>query len=138
MFWYVRTLLENYGFHQMSFYIFSSELITPNTLLSWSKNLHIIFLHNKDYASRNLQRNFQTCPFFSTLINTCHSLFVFTVPHVEILDERGSTTPEKYYKAGSTIELQCVISKIPQPSSYITWRHNTRLLNYDTSRGGIR
>ncbi|XP_046803139.1 hemicentin-1 [Lucilia cuprina] len=59
------------------------------------------------------------------------------VPHVEILDERGSTTPEKYYKAGSTIELQCVISKIPQPSSYITWRHNTRLLNYDTSRGGI-
>ena len=65
-------------------------------------------------------------------------LLVFTVPHVEILDERGSTTPEKYYKAGSTIELQCVISKIPQPTSYITWRHNTRLLNYDTSRGGIR
>lgn len=61
-----------------------------------------------------------------------------TVPHVEILDERGSTTPEKYYKAGSTIELQCVISKIPQPSSYITWRHGTRMLNYDTSRGGIR
>ncbi|KAI9589599.1 hemicentin-1 [Glossina fuscipes] len=59
------------------------------------------------------------------------------VPHVEILDERGSTTPEKYYKAGSTIELQCVISKIPQPSSYITWRHGTRMLNYDTSRGGI-
>ncbi|XP_073835295.1 defective proboscis extension response 14 [Musca autumnalis] len=59
------------------------------------------------------------------------------VPHVEILDERGSSTPEKYYKAGSTIELQCVISKIPQPTTYITWRHNTRLLNYDTSRGGI-
>ncbi|XP_034118580.1 fibroblast growth factor receptor 3 isoform X1 [Drosophila sulfurigaster albostrigata] len=59
------------------------------------------------------------------------------VPHVEILDERGSATPEKYYKAGSTIELQCVISKIPHPSSYITWRHGVRLLNYDTSRGGI-
>ncbi|XP_017085342.1 fibroblast growth factor receptor 3 isoform X2 [Drosophila eugracilis] len=59
------------------------------------------------------------------------------VPHVEILDERGSATPEKYYKAGSTIELQCVISKIPHPSSYITWRHGPRLLNYDTSRGGI-
>lgn len=113
-------------------YISSSELITPNTLLSWSKNLHIIVLHNKEYSSRNF------LAIFSTLINTCHSLFVFTVPHVEILDERGSTTPEKYYKAGSTIELQCVISKIPQPSSYITWRHNTRLLNYDTSRGGIR
>lgn len=66
------------------------------------------------------------------------SLLSFTVPHVEILDERGSTTPEKYYKAGSTIELQCVITKIPQPTSYITWRHNVRSLNYDTSRGGIR
>ncbi|KAL5276713.1 hypothetical protein ACFFRR_002125 [Megaselia abdita] len=59
------------------------------------------------------------------------------VPKVEIVDERGTSTPEKYYKAGSTIELQCVISKIPQPTSYITWMHGTRMLNYDTSRGGI-
>jgi len=50
----------------------------------------------------------------------------------------GDLLLQKYYKAGSTIELQCVISKIPHPSSYITWRHGLRLLNYDTSRGGIR
>ncbi|XP_055915019.1 neurotrimin [Eupeodes corollae] len=59
------------------------------------------------------------------------------VPHVQIVDERGSSTPEKYYKTGSTIELQCDITKIPQPSSYITWKHGNRMLNYDTSRGGI-
>lgn len=66
------------------------------------------------------------------------SMFPYAVPKVEIVDERGTSTPEKYYKAGSTIELQCVISKIPQPTSYITWMHGTRMLNYDTSRGGIR
>lgn len=69
---------------------------------------------------------------------TSKNLYNLAVPHVEILDERDSATPEKYYKAGSTIELKCVISKIPQPSSYITWQHGKRMLNYDTSRGGIR
>lgn len=61
-----------------------------------------------------------------------------SVPRVEIVDERGLSTPDKYYKAGSTIELKCVISKVPQPSSYVTWKHGVRMLNYDTSRGGIR
>lgn len=69
------------------------------------------------------------------------SLFLFVsfpVPRVEIVDERGLRTPDKFYKAGSTIELKCVISKIPQPTSYVTWKHGLRMLNYDTSRGGIR
>jgi hypothetical protein len=57
---------------------------------------------------------------------------------VEIVDERGLATPDKFYKSGSTIELKCVISKIPQPTSYVNWKHGSRLLNYDTSRGGIR
>lgn len=60
------------------------------------------------------------------------------VPRVEIVDERGLSTPDKYYKAGSTIELKCIISKVPQPTSYVTWKHGVRMLNYDTSRGGIR
>lgn len=60
------------------------------------------------------------------------------VPKVEIVDERGLRTPDKFYKSGSTIELKCVISKIPQPTSYVTWKHGLRMLNYDTSRGGIR
>lgn len=60
------------------------------------------------------------------------------VPRVEIVDERGLSTPDKYYKAGSTIELKCVISNVPQPTSYVTWKHGDRMLNYDTRRGGIR
>lgn len=60
------------------------------------------------------------------------------VPRVEIVDERGLTTPDKFYKTGSTIELKCVVSKVPQPTSYVTWKHGLRMLNYDTSRGGIR
>jgi hypothetical protein len=63
---------------------------------------------------------------------------MFTVPKVEIVDERGDSIPDKFYKAGSTIELKCVISQVAQPSSYVTWKHGQRLLNYDTSRGGIR
>ncbi|KAL2712303.1 lachesin-like [Vespula squamosa] len=59
------------------------------------------------------------------------------VPRVEIVDERGATTGDKFYKAGSTIELKCVVSNIPQPTGYVTWRHGSRALNYDTTRGGI-
>ncbi|XP_055716828.1 fibroblast growth factor receptor 3-like [Phlebotomus papatasi] len=59
------------------------------------------------------------------------------VPRVEIVDERGGAGADKFYKAGSTIELKCVISKVPQPTTYVMWKHGQRMLNYDTSRGGI-
>ncbi|XP_055695754.1 fibroblast growth factor receptor 3-like isoform X2 [Lutzomyia longipalpis] len=59
------------------------------------------------------------------------------VPRVEIVDERGGAGADKFYKAGSTIELKCVITKVPQPTTYVTWKHGQRMLNYDTSRGGI-
>ena len=75
------------------------------------------------------------------LIKTFHfsfSLELSTVPRVEIVDERGLKTVDKFYKTGSTIELKCVISKVPQPTSYVTWKHGLRTLNYDTTRGGIR
>ncbi|XP_058817865.1 zwei Ig domain protein zig-8 [Topomyia yanbarensis] len=62
---------------------------------------------------------------------------IVVVPKVEIVDERGVATVDKFYKAGSTIELKCIISKVPQPTSYVTWKHGLRMLNYDTSRGGI-
>ena len=63
---------------------------------------------------------------------------LFAVPRVEIIDERGQATLDKFYKPGSTIELKCIISRVPQPTSYVTWKHGMRMLNYDTSRGGIR
>ncbi|KYM82991.1 Opioid-binding protein/cell adhesion molecule [Atta colombica] len=70
------------------------------------------------------------------LIRTVH--LAVSVPKVEIVDEHGATAGDKFYKAGSTIELKCVVSNIPQPTGYVTWRHGSRTLNYDTTRGGIR
>lgn len=65
-------------------------------------------------------------------------IYLFAVPRVEIVDEHGATAGEKFYKSGSTIELKCVLSSISHPSGYVTWRHGSRMLNYDTVRGGIR
>ncbi|XP_073970411.1 opioid-binding protein/cell adhesion molecule-like [Rhodnius prolixus] len=59
------------------------------------------------------------------------------VPELEIADERSLPIKNKFYNSGSTIELRCVITKIPQPTQFITWRHNSTILNYDTTRGGI-
>ncbi|KAG8275434.1 hypothetical protein J6590_085933, partial [Homalodisca vitripennis] len=59
-------------------------------------------------------------------------------PELEIADERGLPIRNKFYNEGSTIELKCVISRVPQPSHFIMWKHGTRILNYDTTRGGIR
>ncbi|XP_050700202.1 uncharacterized protein LOC126987329 isoform X3 [Eriocheir sinensis] len=59
-------------------------------------------------------------------------------PVVDILDERGVSIKEQFYKSGSTIELECTISQMPQAQTFILWRHGDHMLNYDTSRGGIR
>ncbi|XP_011504604.1 PREDICTED: Down syndrome cell adhesion molecule [Ceratosolen solmsi marchali] len=69
------------------------------------------------------------------LIRTVH--LSVSVPKVEIVDEHGATAGDKFYKAGSTIELKCVVSKVPHPTGYVTWMHGARTLNYDTIRGGI-
>lgn len=60
------------------------------------------------------------------------------VPSVEMVDDHGRVIEEKIYKTGSTIELKCVVSKVPGPTANVMWRHGFRTLNYDTSRGGIR
>lgn len=71
--------------------------------------------------------------FFILLLLLCR-----LVPYIVIDDDRGVSTPEKFYKVGSTIELKCIIDKIPSRSNYVLWKHGERMLNYDTSRGGIR
>lgn len=62
----------------------------------------------------------------------------YIVPSVEMVDDHGRVIEEKIYKTGSTIELKCVVSKVPGPTANVMWRHGLRMLNYDTSRGGIR
>ncbi|KAG8234836.1 hypothetical protein J437_LFUL015150 [Ladona fulva] len=59
------------------------------------------------------------------------------VPRVDIVDERWAMIDYKFYKEGSTIELNCVVSHVPNPTSYVTWKHGQRILNYDVQRGGI-
>ena len=61
------------------------------------------------------------------------------MPEIEIVDERSKSVKEKFYKAGSTIELKCRVRKVVgQEPEYIIWHHEDRMLNYDTERGGIR
>ena len=63
----------------------------------------------------------------------------FTVPEIEVVDDRDKKTAEKYYKGGSTIELKCIVKQIVgEPPEYILWHHEDRMLNYDTERGGVR
>ena len=66
------------------------------------------------------------------------SIFPCSAPVVDILDERSASVGEKFYKSGSTIELKCTISQMPQAQTFILWRHGEHMLNYDTTRGGIR
>ncbi|XP_077292798.1 opioid-binding protein/cell adhesion molecule-like [Arctopsyche grandis] len=69
------------------------------------------------------------------LVRTVHLSVL--VPKVEIVDERGVSVSDKFYKEGSIIELRCVISKVPQPSGQVVWTHAGKHLNYETKRGGI-
>uniref|UniRef100_A0A8D8SUX1 Limbic system-associated membrane protein n=2 Tax=Cacopsylla melanoneura TaxID=428564 RepID=A0A8D8SUX1_9HEMI len=62
---------------------------------------------------------------------------IVVVPEMDIADERGVSIKNKYYNSGSTIELKCTITKIPHPNHFIVWTHGSRVLNYDTTRGGI-
>ncbi|XP_054264028.1 zwei Ig domain protein zig-8-like [Macrosteles quadrilineatus] len=67
-----------------------------------------------------------------------HTLYLrVIVPELQIWDERGIPLKNKFYNAGSTIELKCSISKVPKPSHFILWKHGNNILNYDVTRGGI-
>ncbi|XP_063242545.1 hemicentin-1-like [Bacillus rossius redtenbacheri] len=44
---------------------------------------------------------------------------------------------EYHIGEGSTISLVCIIENSPSPPQYVFWYHNERMINYDTSRGGV-
>ncbi|KDR15426.1 Neuronal cell adhesion molecule, partial [Zootermopsis nevadensis] len=44
---------------------------------------------------------------------------------------------EHHVDVGSGISLVCIIEKSPTPPQFVFWYHNDRMINYDTSRGGI-
>lgn len=63
-----------------------------------------------------------------------------SAPSVQIVDALGEPLRDKYYEADSTIELLCVVRHIAMQVQYsvVQWLHGNRVLNYDTTRGGIR
>ncbi|XP_045608262.2 lachesin isoform X2 [Procambarus clarkii] len=44
---------------------------------------------------------------------------------------------EYHVETGSPINLFCIIEQTPIPPHVVYWKHNDRLLNYDTERGGV-
>lgn len=44
-------------------------------------------------------------------------------PEVVIMDENNHEVSERYYKAGSAVELTCLATQIEEPGDYVSWRH---------------
>lgn len=42
---------------------------------------------------------------------------------------------EKVFRAGTSVQLVCVIRDVTQPPSFIFWYHNKRMINYDQGDG---
>ncbi|XP_052758415.1 uncharacterized protein LOC113510740 isoform X2 [Galleria mellonella] len=57
-------------------------------------------------------------------------------PQVWVVDEAGAPLLEKYYEAESTLALVCRARHVETPA-LLTWLHEGRALNADTTRGGI-
>lgn len=65
---------------------------------------------------------------------------MLTAPSVQIVDTLGKQIRDKYYEADSTIELLCLVRHVAMQVQYsvVQWLHGNKILNYDTTRGGIR
>ncbi|KAL0820910.1 hypothetical protein ABMA28_005570 [Loxostege sticticalis] len=57
-------------------------------------------------------------------------------PQVWVVDEAGNPLLEKFYEAESTLALVCRARHVDTPT-VLTWLHEGRALNADTTRGGI-
>lgn len=50
-------------------------------------------------------------------------------PEVRIVDEKGHHISERYYKAGSHVELSCYAAQIQSPEDTLTWWQANTLLS---------
>jgi len=44
-------------------------------------------------------------------------------PEVVIMDENSHEVSERYYKAGSAVELTCLATQVEETGDYVSWRH---------------
>lgn len=54
---------------------------------------------------------------------------------MELVDSSGTVERDKYYERNSTLVLGCRVRHLPLAG--VTWRHEDRVLNDDTWRGGV-
>ncbi|XP_050720358.1 junctional adhesion molecule B-like [Eriocheir sinensis] len=93
--------------------------------------LRIRFVQRRDEGSYQCQVS--THP---PLIHTVHLQVVEA--SIQILDERGVELREKFYREGSTMELQCLVADVPTATALqLSWYHHHHRLNYDDPRGGV-
>ncbi|XP_066902371.1 neuronal growth regulator 1 [Halyomorpha halys] len=121
----------------------SLQLISVNTeVYSPDPRYRISFTKPGDWQLHVQSVNFTDKGYYECQVNShppiVYSVYVHVVvPELEIKDERDIPIKNKFYNSGSTIELRCLIVRVPQPTQFILWRHNSTILNYDTTRGGI-
>lgn len=53
-------------------------------------------------------------------------------PHTHILGG-----PDMHINTGSTINLTCLVEYSPEPPDFIYWNHNSKIISYDSIRGGV-
>ena len=62
-------------------------------------------------------------------------------PVLELPENHGSSTcilgsPDIYFQAGSLVNITCMVTSLQQPE-HIFWYHNSQVISYYSSRGGI-
>ncbi|XP_037789946.1 zwei Ig domain protein zig-8-like [Penaeus monodon] len=45
--------------------------------------------------------------------------------------------PDIFINNGSNINLTCVVEYTPEPPTFIIWKHNDKVITYDSDRGGV-
>ncbi|KAF2365908.1 Immunoglobulin I-set [Trinorchestia longiramus] len=62
-----------------------------------------------------------------------HSLWLNVVePRTRVLGG-----PDVYINRGSSINLTCVVDYTPRPPDFVIWKHNNKIISYDSERGGV-
>jgi len=52
-----------------------------------------------------------------------------TAPEVVIMNEKSDEISERYYKAGSAVELTCLATQVEETGDYVSWRHGDVILS---------